>query len=78
MLSYEYWTSKFGGDPSVVGRVLEMNNRPHTVVGVLPPYPQYPARQDVYMPTSACPFRAGAEQDPGAAVRNRSSRVRRR
>ena len=24
---------------------LEMNNRPHTIVGVLPDYPQYPARQ---------------------------------
>jgi predicted permease len=65
MLSHEYWTSKFGADPNVVGRVLEMNNRPHTIVGVLPPYPQYPQRQDVYMPTSACPFRAGAERNPG-------------
>jgi predicted permease len=70
MLTYEYWISKFGGDRDVVGRVLEMNNKPHTVVGVLPPYPQYPARQDVYMPTSACPFRAGSEQDPGAGPGN--------
>jgi predicted permease len=70
MLTYEYWRSKFGGDQNVVGKVLEMNNKPHTVVGVLPPYPQYPQRQDVYMPTSACPFRAGAEQDPGAGPGN--------
>jgi predicted permease len=62
MLSYEYWQQKFGGDKSVVGRVLEMNNRPHTIVGILPPHPQYPRRNDVYMPTSACPFRAGAER----------------
>ena len=61
MLSYGYWKQKFGGDPQVIGRVLEMNNRPHTVVGVLPDYPQYPASNDVYMPTSACPFRAQAE-----------------
>jgi predicted permease len=63
LLSHEYWLRKFGGDASVVGRVLQMNNRPHTIVGVLPAYPQYPRANDVYMPTSACPFRAKAEKD---------------
>jgi predicted permease len=70
VLSYPYWRQKFGGDPSVVGRVLEMNNRPHTVVGVLPPFPQYPAPNDVYMPSSACPFRAGAEASRGQGHRS--------
>ena len=64
VLSYEYWQAKFGGDRTVVGRVLEMNNRPHTVIGVLPSFPQYPRKNDVYMPTSACPFRAGAQKQP--------------
>lgn len=63
MLSHRYWKEKFGGDPGVIGRVLEMNNRPHTVVGVLPDFPQYPQANDVYMPTSACPFRSSAEQN---------------
>ncbi|MGH9815579.1 MAG: ABC transporter permease [Candidatus Acidiferrales bacterium] len=58
MLSYEYWQRAFGGDRTVVGRKLEMNNRPHAVVGVLPPFPQYPSENDVYMPVSACPFRS--------------------
>jgi predicted permease len=64
VLSHEYWQSKFGGDKQVLGRVLQMNNRPHTVVGVLPPFPQYPRANDVYMSTSACPFRAAAEVTP--------------
>ena len=38
-----------------------MNDRAHTVIGVLPPVPLYPSESDVYMPTSACPFRAAAE-----------------
>lgn len=63
ILSHRYWVEKFGADPKVIGRVLEMNNRPHTVVGVLPDFPEYPRHNDVYMPTSACPFRAGAEQN---------------
>ena len=59
VLSYGFWQRNFGGDPSIVGQVFEMNDRPHTVVGVLPPIPQYPDDNDVYMPTSACPFRSG-------------------
>ena len=35
-----------------------MNDRPHTVIGVLPPIPGYPDENDVYMPISACPFRS--------------------
>ena len=62
LLSHAYWQSKFGGDPAIVGRVVQMNDKPHTIVGVLPPIPQYPRENDVYMPTSACPFRANAER----------------
>jgi putative ABC transport system permease protein len=58
MLSYKYWQRAFGGDPSVVGRIFRMNDRPHQVVGILPPVPRYPSEVDVYMPTSACPFRS--------------------
>ena len=58
VLSHKYWQRSFGGDPSIVGRVFQMNDRPHEVVGVLPPVPQYPGEVDVYMPTSACPFRS--------------------
>ncbi len=61
VLSYPYWQQRFGGDPDILGAVFEMNDRPHTVVGVLPPIPQYPRENDVYMPTSACPFRARGE-----------------
>jgi predicted permease len=58
VLSYDYWKRSHDGDPNIVGRVFRMNNRPHTVVGVLPSIPQYPRENDVYMPTTACPTRA--------------------
>lgn len=61
LLTYEYWQSKFGKDPQVVGKVVEMNDKVHTIIGVLPPFPQYPGVNDVYMSTSACPFRANAQ-----------------
>ena len=37
VLSYRYWRSRFGGDPEVVGRTLQLNSNPVVVVGVLPP-----------------------------------------
>ena len=56
VLSHAYWRT-LGGDPAIVGRRFEMNDRVHTVVGVLPPIPEYPNDNDVYMPSTACPFR---------------------
>lgn len=61
VLSNGYWQRSFGGEADVVGRTVEMNDRTHTIVGVLPPIPQFPTEHDVYMPTSACPFRSAAE-----------------
>jgi putative ABC transport system permease protein len=69
VLSHEFWRS-LGGDPSIVGRRFEMNDRIHTVVGVLPPLPQYPNDNDVYMPASACPFRSRP-----STIANRQARM---
>jgi predicted permease len=58
VLTYAYWMKEFGGDRKIVGRAFEMNDRVHTVVGVLPPLPEYPEANDVYMPTTSCPSRS--------------------
>jgi predicted permease len=58
LLSYRYWMKEFGGDRNVLGRAFELNDRVHTVVGVLPPLPDYPDANDVYMPTTSCPYRS--------------------
>jgi putative ABC transport system permease protein len=76
VLSHGYWKRKFGGDPAVVGKVLEMNNRPHTVVGILPDFPEYPTPNDVYMSTSACPFRSAAQRGLPAGGRRVFSGLR--
>ena len=60
VLSHGFWKNRLGGDPGIVGRTFEMNDRIHTVIGVLPPVPQYPAENDLYMPSSSCPFRSSA------------------
>jgi predicted permease len=34
VLSYAYWQSRFGGDPSVIGRTVRLSSHPFTVIGV--------------------------------------------
>ncbi len=36
ILSHALWTSRFGGDPAAVGRVVPINGEPHEIVGVMP------------------------------------------
>jgi predicted permease len=36
LLTHAFWSGRFAGDPSVVGRALVINERPYTVTGVMP------------------------------------------
>ena len=69
ILSNEYWKSQ-GADPSIVGRAMQMNDKTHTVIGVLPPVPRYPAEDEIYMPTTACPFRSSEHARTTRAMRS--------
>jgi putative ABC transport system permease protein len=42
VLAHGLWRRRFGGEPGVVGRRIEIDGRPMTVVGVLPPGFQHP------------------------------------
>jgi predicted permease len=35
ILGYSLWTRRYGADPSIVGRDIRVDGRPHTVVGVM-------------------------------------------
>lgn len=70
LLSYAYWTSVLGSNPQVVGMKFTMNDRVHTIVGVLPPLPAYPGANDIWVPAGACPFRSAP-----AAMASRTARL---
>jgi putative ABC transport system permease protein len=36
ILSARVWRSRFGADPTIVGRAVQLNGRPHVVTGVMP------------------------------------------
>ena len=50
ILSHGLWTRRFGGDPGLVGRSIEINRRKLTVVGVMPPGFRFPERDDMWLP----------------------------
>ncbi len=49
---------QFAGERNVTERFLTMNDKAHRIIGVLPPFVQFPGQNDLYMPTTACPFRS--------------------
>jgi len=61
VLSHKFWVDQLGADSTIVGKSFTMNDRQHLVIGVLPPLPAYPDANEVWMPTSSCPFRSSAQ-----------------
>ncbi|MGH7571197.1 MAG: ABC transporter permease [Gemmatimonadota bacterium] len=46
------WRSRFGGDPNVVGRTIELDGEAYTVVGVARPGFDHPAGAELWVPRS--------------------------
>jgi len=42
LLSHALWKARYGGDPGIVGQTMTLNERPYTVVGVMPATFQFP------------------------------------
>ncbi|HWW85081.1 MAG TPA: ABC transporter permease, partial [Vicinamibacterales bacterium] len=36
VISYHLWQRRFGGDPSVIGRIVQLDERPTEIIGVMP------------------------------------------
>jgi putative ABC transport system permease protein len=58
LLSYGLWQRRFGGDSSIVGQSLTLNDSPYTVIGVLPPNFQFAPRGGAEMWTPFAPSEA--------------------
>jgi len=57
LISDDLWQSRFGGDPQIVGRVIRLNGRPVTVVGVVPKGTSGWTRPSrIWLPYTALPY----------------------
>ncbi len=50
VLSHALWARRFGGDPGIVGRQLQINGISREVVGVMPAGFQFPLQSELWMP----------------------------
>ena len=78
VISYALWQERYQSDPHVIGKTIDLDRRPYTIIGVMPPEFQTPiglgalAPRDLWVPMSFTPVEKGAEADNfdyGAVVR---------
>ena len=49
LLTDDLWRRRYHADPGLVGQTIPVNDRPHTVIGVLPPRVRFPFQQVAYV-----------------------------
>ncbi len=47
VLSHQLWLTRFGGDPSILGRAIELSGYPYTVIGVMPTNFAFPRAEEM-------------------------------
>jgi len=72
VLSHSLWQKRFGSDPNVLGRTVQLNGRPFTIIGVMPAGFSYPDRVELWRPLPIDP----AKLDPGPHYLNVVGRLK--
>ena len=55
VLAYHVWQKRFGGDPTIVGRTLMLNDQPYKVIGVMGPDFNWPNQVELWTPIALPP-----------------------
>jgi len=55
VLSYGFWKKHFAADSNVLGKLVELDDRSYTVIGVMPKTAQYPSTADIFLPFAPTP-----------------------
>src|SRR3954464_11892046 len=87
VLSYGFWTRRFGSDPQIIGKTISLGGDPHQVIGVLAPgfdFRDFGLPPDVFVPFQLDPhptdqghyFSAGGRLKPGVTLAQANARVK--
>ncbi len=71
VLSHGLWMRRFGGDPGIVGRTIDINGANHTVAGVMPAtfeFPVFNFKGDLWTPLVVTPEWTPAARDRSPTV----------
>jgi len=52
IISHGLWKRRFGSDPDIVGKQVQMSSRSLTIIGVMPSGFEYPEQTQVWVPTA--------------------------
>jgi len=56
ILSWDLWQRAFGGDPAVLNRVIDVNNIPNRIIGIMPPgYDIHDQKVELWQPLTIDP-----------------------
>jgi len=69
VLTYRFWTTALKSDPSVLGKVIRLSDRPATVVGVLEPSVPYPQETEIIANVVTSPHHLDATMVDGRVHR---------
>ena len=69
VLTYRFWTTGLKSDPSVLGKVIRLSDRPATVVGVLEPSVPYPQETEIIANVVTSPHHLDATMVDGRVHR---------
>jgi putative ABC transport system permease protein len=50
LLGYDAWVQRFSADSGIIGRTIQVNAKPHTVVGVMPRRFKFPENAELWIP----------------------------
>lgn len=76
VIGYEFWQRHFGGNPAVLGRVLERYGKHFTVVGVLPRGFEYPKGAEFWVPVHAAFPEEAQKRESGYVIYDLVGRLR--
>jgi putative ABC transport system permease protein len=55
VISHGLWSRRYGSDPAVLGRTIELDGIPHVVVGIAPDKFDYPFGSEIWAPLAFAP-----------------------